>query len=115
MTYTLTAAQRKTLQRRLGIGVGEDVLKNVELDENFDEAGGDLDKATVISLRQMLGDASRKETYTLGLSGINKQETFDNLEKLLARWERIAGMTGGRIRTATLDYGMDQPVPEEWS
>jgi hypothetical protein len=35
--------------------------------------------------------------YTIGVDGLNKQKVFDNVEKLLERWEKIAGVQGVQL------------------
>lgn len=85
---------------------------DARLNRNFDRAEGDYEAAVVYTLRQMLADAHKIPVYTVGVDSLNKQKIFDNLEILLERWERIAGLSGARLSAGTISLGIDENDPD---
>lgn len=109
MAYSLTADQYTDALTDLGIVNRNDppIFTKAQLDRNYARAEGDYDLMIVISLRQMLADSSKFELYSVGQIDTDQQDYRDNLEKLLDRWEKIAGASGARLSAGSLSLGLD--------
>lgn len=101
---------------RVGVHV---IFSDTQLNRNFERAQGDYDLAVVITLRQMLAKAAKIAAYTIGADVLYKQKIFDNTEKLLLIWEKLAGVDGGSVSTGTMSLGLDLTVADlentDWS
>ncbi|MCZ2077903.1 MAG: hypothetical protein LC130_23230 [Bryobacterales bacterium] len=108
----LTSQQLADLQGDLGIGNDQAVFTDGDLNRLYVRAGNDHDKTIVLALRQMLADASKLHDYSAGSTSESLSQVRANLEKLLTRWENIAGMgSGGRLRSGKIALGIDEPYP----
>ncbi len=87
------------------------VFTDTELQRFYARAGEDYDKAVVIGLRQILAQAAKFFAYTVGQTTYQKQQVREGLEKLLDRWERLAGVSGGLLSVGEIDLGIDEPEP----
>jgi hypothetical protein len=56
-----------------------------ELQDIWDEAGGDLTKATLIAFEELWANAVRFADYTANESSVKKSQIFNNIEKMLKR------------------------------
>lgn len=90
------------------------VFTESRLNRLYERAGEDYDTTVVYALRQLLADDRLLTVYTIGVDGLNKQKVFENTEKLLDRWEKIAGVDQSSISTGTLDLGIDDDCWSEW-
>jgi hypothetical protein len=95
------------------------IFSDARLNRNYTRAEGDYDLAVVITLRQLLASKSDFDLWTAGQSDEAKQDKFNNVEKLLDRWEDIAGVDGGSLSAGTLSLGLDMTEDdveaEQWS
>lgn len=84
----LTASERKYVQRMTGIGTGESVYTNDELDEFYTDASDDKDETVLLVLYALMADAAKLYDYRLAQSAENQSDVFDHLTKLIAFWEK---------------------------
>lgn len=87
------------------------VFTDTELNRFWTRSGEDYDKSVVVGLRQILAQSTKFFAYTVGQTSYQKQQVREGLEKLLDRWERIAGMQGGTLDSGSLSLGIDEPEP----
>ena len=91
---TLTAADRKYVQRNTGIGTAEAVYTNSDLDEFYTDAGGSRDETVVQVLRALMVDAAKLYDYRIAQSAESQSQVFKNLQSTLVYWEdRVARAT----------------------
>lgn len=107
MTYTLSADQLTDLQGDLDLLDDESVFTDEQLNRYFTRAEGDYAVTKVLAGRRLLASLAKKYNYTVGQTSHQKQQLFANGEKLLDRWEREAGMSGGTLSTGTISLGLD--------
>jgi hypothetical protein len=99
------------------------IMSDTALNRAFTRATADYpDNAynvtVVYVLLQRLADLHKRPVYTTGSDGLlNKQRVFENAEKLLERWEKIAGLDGSSISAGSMSLGLDtteDDLLEEW-
>lgn len=84
---TLSDSDRRSLQRKLGIGDDEAVFTDDDLDRLYTEANEDFALAVVGGIEELLGNAVKFSDYTSGLSQEKKSQVTDHLFTLLGHWE----------------------------
>jgi hypothetical protein len=108
MTYTLTTDQIADIRGDMGTANSANpVPNNADLDRLYNRAEGDYNLTVVYALRQLWAYEHRSATYVIGVDSLNKQKIFDNLEKMIKMWERIAGVQGGTMSAGVIDLGLD--------
>lgn len=113
---TLTDDQLADFQSDIGITDDETVFTDVELNRHFTRAEGDYNRAVVYALRQFLANAVKFADYVQNASQEKQSQIRDGYVMLLNRWEKIAGMEGGPLRTGVIALGLDasEDNQSEW-
>jgi hypothetical protein len=83
------------------------IFTDDELHRNYTRAEGDYDIAVVTTLRQLWASKALFELFTVGQTDESKQAQFDNIGRLLDRWEKTAGLTNGQIKSGIISLGLD--------
>jgi hypothetical protein len=92
----LSTTDRWYVQKNTGIGTGEDVLTNDELDDLYDTyADSDLKRTVLEALYIIRADASKLHDYQIATSSENLSQVVKNLDGLIGLWERRAATTQG--------------------
>jgi len=104
----LSAAQLTDIQADLGIGSGEGVFTDAELNRLYTRADSDYSLAVLYAIRQLLTNTARFHDLTRGDDSDKKQQVFANLEKIYDKW---ASETGGAapLVTGTIEYDVIEP------
>lgn len=108
---TLTDDQCADLRADIGDAGTNQAFSNPELDRLYTRAladDGGYDLAVVYALRQLLADQAKFTDYTAGETSESRSQVFKHLERLLARWERIAGVSGGIVSKGVIGLGLDE-------
>lgn len=86
----------------------KDHLTDAQLQATYDNrAGSDWDLAIVHVLRRRLGMAAVYTDKTMDLNSESLNQRYQNMEKLLVRAEKNAGVSGGSLSTGTIDLNID--------
>lgn len=93
---TLTATQKTQLRRRVGDS-GSAAFTDDELQTAYDEAGSDLDKATVVLLEWLMGDAVKMHDYGAGQTRVSKSQVTAQVAGLLDYWSGKVS-SGNQVR-----------------
>lgn len=115
MTYVLTNDELADLQGDTGIGVDENVFTNDELNRLFNRAEGDYDKTVVFTLRQLLAQTAKFFNYSVAQTKYDRNQLFQNVSRLLARWEAQTGLSGSSLSAGVISLGLDQTDDTETS
>lgn len=91
-------------------------LSDTVLQYEYDRAAFDEDLTMVYLLRRLLGRYVKKIDSSNTVTNINSRASllYDHIRDLLGDYEARAGVTGGRLRVGTFDYGLDADVEDEW-
>lgn len=115
----LTTDQLTDLRGDIGDTGSAQAFTDAELQRLYTRAvadGGDYDLTVVYAIRRLLASAAKLVTYKQGGTFQDDDQMFTHLEKLLDRWERIAGVGGGLIRTGVILLGLDEvDSSSEWT
>lgn len=113
----LTATQLQDFRADIADQGASPVFSDAELDRLYVRADYDYNRAVVYALRQLLASSAKLHDYAAGQSQENLQQVYLHLQDLLAYWERIAGLSGGELRTGVMLLGLDETDSErgEWS
>lgn len=109
---TLTATQITDLRGDLGIPVGA-VFTDAQLQRFYDRANSDYDSALVYAWRNILASATVLHDYTAAQSGESLSQVFANVEKALARAEKISGLGGAKITASSIGLNIDSTSDNE--
>lgn len=86
----------------------KDHLTDAELQAVYDNrAGSDWDLAVVYVLRRRLGMAAVYIDKSMDLNSESLNQRYANMEKLLARAEKTAGVSGGSLSVGVIDLNID--------
>ncbi|MEM4406017.1 MAG: hypothetical protein QXS68_03135 [Candidatus Methanomethylicaceae archaeon] len=104
MSYTLTPEQLADLRADIGDTSANPAFTDAELNRLYERAEGDYLLTVVLCLRQLLASAAKMYKYGEGFSRAEQDEIFEQLSKLLDRYEalldskRQVGMVGISFR-----------------
>jgi hypothetical protein len=104
---TLDSSTRADLQGDLGIGTDEEVFTDAELDRHYTRTEADYEQTVALALRQLVQRGRKFEAFTAGLSTEEAEAVHRALEAQLQRWERLSGLSGGRLSSGVIDLGID--------
>ena len=94
----LTATQRTDMQADLGISADEAVFTNAELDRLYERADSDYNLAVFYGYRQLLAQANKFHSYTVGMTTVRRKEMRDNIKETMEFWQEEARRAGKQVR-----------------
>ena len=109
---TLTADQIAAARAQTGDAISPYDVTDAQMQALFDDpaaAAGDLSRLNVFILRRRLGRAAN--LIALGGDGLDAayQQRFAQLRALLAYWESLTGLDGGRLTAGQIALSIDEP------
>lgn len=88
MTFTPTAQELTRLRRKIGANIPDNgadtdtAFPDSELEDIWDEAGGNAIRAVIICYEALLGDAVKLTKYTSGQTSEERQQIVDHIAKV---------------------------------
>lgn len=83
MTVTATPEQIARFRRKIADQKVPPTFPEPELQDIWDEAGGDLNKACLIAFEELAANAAKFTDYTANESSQKKSQIFDHLTKVM--------------------------------
>jgi hypothetical protein len=105
----LTATQYTRLRDKTGGRTttnDKDHLTDAELQDEYDDAGS-WDTAVVYVLRRRVGMAAVYTDKTMDINSASLNQRYQNMLKLLAQAEAVAGAGGYALEVGTIDLNID--------
>lgn len=84
------------------------MFSDAELNRFWTRASEDYAATVVYGLRNLLASAVKLHHFAFGSNSEDPQQVREGLEKLLDRWEKTAGLSGGELRTGSILLGLDE-------
>ena len=106
---SLTSTQRADMQADLGIGTGEAVFTNDELDRLYTRADSDYNEAVYLAWRQLMADAAKFNDYTAGQTQEKKSQVYDHVKDMVAFWKSESTTATNQVRILGLNE-----IPPRW-
>lgn len=126
----LTAKQIERIRRKIGdVGIVQSdgskktAFQDPEIQDEYDDAGGDFNKTILALYEDLLGSAWRFHDYTQNQSDEKKQQIFKNLESAAKWWRQKVADDTATAAKATLVPRIigvevvppdDKSAPEGW-
>lgn len=126
----LSATQIKRIRRKIGDnGIPQEggepkyAFQDSEIQDEYDDAGGDFNKTILALYEDLLGNAWRFHDYTQNQSDEKKQQIFKNLESAAQWWRQKVTDDAATVQTATnvarivgIEYvpPVEKSAPEGW-
>lgn len=112
---TLTAEQIAAARAQTGDTISPYDVSDVQMQAIFDDpaaADGDPDRLMVFILRRRIGRAAN--LIAVGGDGLDAayQQRFAQIRALLAYWEALTGLEGGRLTSGGIGLRLDEREAE---
>lgn len=101
---TMTTDQLADIRGEIG---GDTTWADSVFNRFYTRADSDYSLTVVYALRRKWAEASKYHTYTVGGDAVNKNQIFQNIEKMLKHWEKVAGVEGGELSSGVMSLGLD--------
>lgn len=113
---TLSATELTRIRRKTGSVAVTDDMPDSEIQYHYDLATADAPDAELVLpftyvyiLRDLWGlQRLRPDRSTSHGDKQTRSQIKDTSKELLDYWEKVAGLSGGKIRTGTLDLDLDE-------
>ena len=84
----ITAADRTYIRRHVGDTAVTPLWWDSDLDDIWTECGESRAAVIVDCLEELLANAAKFNDYTIGQTSEKKQQVFENLQRMVAYWEK---------------------------
>lgn len=84
----ITADDRNYIRRKVGDTGATLLFSDSDLADIWTDAGEDRQQAILECLQELMINAAKFNDYTIGQTSEKKQQVFENLQRMVAYWEK---------------------------
>lgn len=116
MAYTLTSALLTRLRRKIG-DVAETAWNDDELNDIYDQAGGDWNLTIALCFEELLVNAAKFADYKQNESEEKRQQIFVNLSKMINHFRSLSSSSANQVRIVGMKLRppKNKSKPRGWS